>query len=203
MCPVLLVEPAALSHCMSLSAFEAHADPKHIICLNQPSAMHPLMFCTSVESMHQTSAMLSFCSGRSTVALVYNIWPCCARHEGEGSVFALLKARGWAVELSAGESGMSFSAASLFSINIILTDEGAQCPRDSCKEASSPACALQGHSASSWLALQAARKRILLFSGVSVGVLWGKVVRDDDYWFCCAFSRNELGPCQAVLLHQA
>jgi hypothetical protein len=50
--------------------------------------------------------------------------PCCARHEGEGSVFAVLKARGWAVELSAGESGMSFSAASLFSVNIVLTDEG-------------------------------------------------------------------------------
>ena len=39
-------------------------------------------------------------------------------------MFALLKARGWAVELSAGESGMSFSAASLFSVNIVLTDEG-------------------------------------------------------------------------------
>lgn len=40
-------------------------------------------------------------------------------------MFAVLKARGWAVELSAGESGMSFSAASLFSVNIVLTDEGA------------------------------------------------------------------------------
>ena len=39
-------------------------------------------------------------------------------------MFAVLKARGWAVELSAGESGMSFSAASLFSVNIVLTDEG-------------------------------------------------------------------------------
>lgn len=39
-------------------------------------------------------------------------------------MFAVLKAQGWAVELSAGESGMSFSAASLFSVNIVLTDEG-------------------------------------------------------------------------------
>jgi hypothetical protein len=57
------------------------------------------------------------------ISLTYASW--CARHEGEGSVFAVLKARGWAVELSAGESGMSFSAASLFSVNIVLTDEGA------------------------------------------------------------------------------
>jgi len=45
-------------------------------------------------------------------------------HEGEGSLFALLKARGLAVELSAGESGLSFSAASLFVVNIVLTDAG-------------------------------------------------------------------------------
>lgn len=55
-------------------------------------------------------------------AYVGRALPC--RHEGEGSVFALLKAKGWAVELSAGESSMSFSGASLFSVNIILTDEG-------------------------------------------------------------------------------
>lgn len=47
------------------------------------------------------------------------------RHEGEGSVFALLKARGLAVELSAGEGGLSFSGASLFCVNIVLTDAGA------------------------------------------------------------------------------
>lgn len=50
------------------------------------------------------------------------------RHEGEGSLFALLKARGLAVELSAGESGLSFSAASLFVVNIVLTDAGAVWP---------------------------------------------------------------------------
>lgn len=40
-------------------------------------------------------------------------------------MFALLKARGLATELAAGESGMSFSGASLFSVHIVLTDEGA------------------------------------------------------------------------------
>lgn len=46
------------------------------------------------------------------------------RHEGEGSLFALLKARGWATSLSAGEGSGSFSARSFFSIGITLTDEG-------------------------------------------------------------------------------
>jgi hypothetical protein len=69
--------------------------------------------------------------------------PCCARHEGEGSVFAVLKARGWAVELSAGESGMSFSAASLFSVNIVLTDEGGLKRPTALRGVSPPACALQ------------------------------------------------------------
>ena len=50
------------------------------------------------------------------------------RHEGEGSVCALLKRKGWAVELSAGESGLSFSSASVFSISIVLTDEGGSTP---------------------------------------------------------------------------
>ncbi len=40
-------------------------------------------------------------------------------------MFALLKARGLAVELSAGEGGLSFSGASLFCVNIVLTDAGA------------------------------------------------------------------------------
>lgn len=46
------------------------------------------------------------------------------RHEGFGSPFALLKARGWATELSAGEGGSSFSARSFFTVGINLTDEG-------------------------------------------------------------------------------
>lgn len=45
-------------------------------------------------------------------------------HEGAGSVFALLKERGLAVELAAGESGLSFSGSSLFSVTIVLTDKG-------------------------------------------------------------------------------
>ncbi|KAL6770545.1 hypothetical protein ACKKBF_B31700 [Auxenochlorella protothecoides x Auxenochlorella symbiontica] len=44
--------------------------------------------------------------------------------EGEGSLFALLKARGWATDLCAGESGTSFSAASIFMVRIGLTDAG-------------------------------------------------------------------------------
>lgn len=46
------------------------------------------------------------------------------RHEGFGSPFALLKARGWATALSAGEGGSSFSARSFFTVGITLTDEG-------------------------------------------------------------------------------
>lgn len=45
-------------------------------------------------------------------------------HEGEGSVFALLKKLGWATSLSAGESGNSLSSRSVFMIHIELTDTG-------------------------------------------------------------------------------
>ncbi|KAG2487100.1 hypothetical protein HYH03_014213 [Edaphochlamys debaryana] len=45
-------------------------------------------------------------------------------HEGEGSVFALLKSRGWASALWAGESGGSLSFASFFTVHIELTEEG-------------------------------------------------------------------------------
>ncbi|GLI63485.1 hypothetical protein VaNZ11_006466 [Volvox africanus] len=45
-------------------------------------------------------------------------------HEGDGSVFALLKAAGWASALWAGESGGSMSFTSFFTIHIDLTDEG-------------------------------------------------------------------------------
>ena len=43
-------------------------------------------------------------------------------------MFALLKARGWATSLSAGESGNSFSSRSFFFVRIELTDEGACVP---------------------------------------------------------------------------
>ena len=46
------------------------------------------------------------------------------RHEGEGSVFAVLKSRGWATALSAGEGSLSFSGRSFFSVHIVLTKEG-------------------------------------------------------------------------------
>jgi secreted Zn-dependent insulinase-like peptidase len=46
------------------------------------------------------------------------------RHEGFGSPFAVLKARGWATGLNAGEGGSSFSARSFFTVGITLTDEG-------------------------------------------------------------------------------
>jgi insulysin len=44
-------------------------------------------------------------------------------HEADGSILALLKKKGWALELSAGQStgGKGFS---FFKINIDLTDEG-------------------------------------------------------------------------------
>ncbi|PNW78182.1 hypothetical protein CHLRE_09g386113v5 [Chlamydomonas reinhardtii] len=45
-------------------------------------------------------------------------------HEGEGSVFALLKARGWASALWAGESGGGMSFASFFTVHIELTEDG-------------------------------------------------------------------------------
>ena len=48
------------------------------------------------------------------------------RHEGAGSLYALLKARGWATALSAGTSN-SFSARSFFDVNIDLTDKGLAC----------------------------------------------------------------------------
>lgn len=52
---------------------------------------------------------------------------CCpmSRHEGSGSLFAHLKAAGWAAALWAGESHLSFSTRSFFSVNVELTDEGA------------------------------------------------------------------------------
>mmetsp|Transcript_10931 Transcript_10931/g.29980 ORF Transcript_10931/g.29980 Transcript_10931/m.29980 type:complete len:1056 (-) Transcript_10931:352-3519(-) len=45
-------------------------------------------------------------------------------HEGEGSVFALLKARGLASSLVAGESGASIQSASFFYVRVELTEEG-------------------------------------------------------------------------------
>ena len=49
--------------------------------------------------------------------------PSC-RHEGEGSVFAVLKARGWATSLVAGEGALSFSNRSFFMCKADLTDAG-------------------------------------------------------------------------------
>ena len=52
---------------------------------------------------------------------------CCSHlvgHEGEGSVFAVLKKLGWATSLSAGESGSSLSSRSVFMVHIELTDAG-------------------------------------------------------------------------------
>ena len=49
------------------------------------------------------------------------------RHEGKGSLFAELKARGWASALSAGQGGGSFSARSFLNVHIDLTQEGARC----------------------------------------------------------------------------
>ncbi|EFJ46374.1 hypothetical protein VOLCADRAFT_105585 [Volvox carteri f. nagariensis] len=45
-------------------------------------------------------------------------------HEGEGSVFALLKAAGWASALWAGESGGGMSFTSFFTVHVDLTEEG-------------------------------------------------------------------------------
>eukprot|EP01025_Chloroclados_australasicus_P024009 TRINITY_DN2417_c0_g1_i2.p1 TRINITY_DN2417_c0_g1~~TRINITY_DN2417_c0_g1_i2.p1 ORF type:complete len:971 (-),score=111.33 TRINITY_DN2417_c0_g1_i2:295-2910(-) len=45
-------------------------------------------------------------------------------HEGEGSVFDLLKTLGWAQSLVAGESGLSCRSASLFMVKIELTETG-------------------------------------------------------------------------------
>lgn len=52
--------------------------------------------------------------------------PCCPPHvpAGEGSVFALLKAAGWASGLWAGESGGGLSFASFFTVHVELTEEG-------------------------------------------------------------------------------
>ncbi len=44
-------------------------------------------------------------------------------HEGEGSLFAVLKARGWAERLAAG-SGLSASFAATLDVDITLTEEG-------------------------------------------------------------------------------
>ncbi|KAL0019017.1 hypothetical protein WJX77_001203 [Trebouxia sp. C0004] len=59
----------------------------------------------------------------------YKVFPCSylshlLGHEGEGSVFALLKKLGWATSLSAGESGNSLSSRSIFMVHIELTDTG-------------------------------------------------------------------------------
>lgn len=40
-------------------------------------------------------------------------------HEGEGSVFALLKGRGWASGLVAGESGASIASRSFFYVKVM------------------------------------------------------------------------------------
>lgn len=44
-------------------------------------------------------------------------------HEGPGSVFALLKERGWATSLSAGTSGR-YDIFEMFEVKLTLTDEG-------------------------------------------------------------------------------
>jgi insulysin len=44
-------------------------------------------------------------------------------HEGAGSAFALLKARGWATALAAGESGNGISSRGLFYVRVELTGE--------------------------------------------------------------------------------
>jgi len=58
------------------------------------------------------------------------------RHEGVGSVYAALKGRGWATQLSAGESGDSFSGRSFFCVSVVLTKEGER-PTVSCSGPSS------------------------------------------------------------------
>ncbi len=55
----------------------------------------------------------------------HTIFAVVGRHEGSGSLFAHLKAAGWAAALWAGESHLSFSTRSFFSVNVELTDEGA------------------------------------------------------------------------------
>lgn len=40
-------------------------------------------------------------------------------------MFAVLKARGWATQLSAGEGGASFSGRSFLEVRVLLTKEGA------------------------------------------------------------------------------
>ncbi|KAK3262595.1 hypothetical protein CYMTET_28558 [Cymbomonas tetramitiformis] len=45
-------------------------------------------------------------------------------HEGEGSIFALLKEKGWASGLSSGGGHDSFTAASTFSVRVDLTEGG-------------------------------------------------------------------------------
>lgn len=45
-------------------------------------------------------------------------------HEGTGSAFAALKAKGWATGLTAGEAATSFSSLTFFMVRIELTDEG-------------------------------------------------------------------------------
>ena len=45
-------------------------------------------------------------------------------HEGEGSAFAVLKAKGWATGLVAGEASTSFSTRSFFMVRVDLTEEG-------------------------------------------------------------------------------
>ncbi|KAL0046282.1 hypothetical protein WJX82_008028 [Trebouxia sp. C0006] len=59
----------------------------------------------------------------------YKVFPCSylshlLGHEGEGSVFALLKKLGWATSLAAGESGNSLSSRSVFMVHVELTDTG-------------------------------------------------------------------------------
>ena len=39
-------------------------------------------------------------------------------------MFALLKAKGWATQLSTGEAGSSFTAKSFFNVTVVLTKEG-------------------------------------------------------------------------------
>eukprot|EP00887_Chlorella_sp_A99_P007901 scaffold12.g7901.t1 len=45
-------------------------------------------------------------------------------HEGKGSAFALLKERGWATGLVAGEAGTSYSSRGFFMCRVDLTEEG-------------------------------------------------------------------------------
>ncbi|KAK9834702.1 hypothetical protein WJX74_008107 [Apatococcus lobatus] len=104
------------------SGFEAPSYPGQVLEAEQRCS---LIHCIPVKDGHSVEFQWDVPSEQDH----YQAAPCSyishhLGHEGEGSVFAVLKAQGWATSLVAGEGALSFSNRSFFMCKADLTDMG-------------------------------------------------------------------------------